>query len=199
MTNHHVLHRPVRSCRSFRLSLLLSLVICLALGANAQARKQGFATTQERAATGLIEAIVIEVQGTSLKIAGGIVIDISKAVIFSISGERLDITIKPGMLIRADIVGADEASSMLVADAVRVQPEDRIVLSGMLQATDLDNGFITILNRRILITSETSLPVGFKQRKLKAEFPVSIVVKQSGADLVATIIYPNIVLPRIFP
>lgn len=75
------------------------------------------------------------------------------------------------MCIRANIVGSDEASSTLVADIVRVQPEDRIVFSGLLQAVELDNGFITILDRRILITSETSIPVGFKHRKLKAICP----------------------------
>jgi hypothetical protein len=158
-----------------------------------------FAATQEPTATGLVEAVVTEVQGTRLKLAGGIGIDISKAIIFSIAGERLNVTIKPGMLIRANIVGSDDASSTLVADSVRVQPEDQVVLAGLLQAADLDNGFVTILNRRILITSETSLPVGFKHRKLKADLPVSIVIKQSGADLVATRIFPNIVLPRIFP
>src|SRR4030095_4525163 len=150
---------------------------------NAQDRKQSFAATQEGTTIGLIEAVVTDVQGANLRIAGGIVIDISSAVIFSIGGERLDILIKPGMCIRASLVGSDDASPTLVADFVRVQPEDRIVFSGLLQAVDLDNGYLTFLNKRILINSETSIPVGFKRRKLKAELPVSVIVKPSGADL----------------
>ena len=198
MATYRVLTGHLQSTIAFRLPLMLSLLFCVALCANAQGQKLSFASTREGTATGLIEAVVTDVQGTRLKVAGGIEIDISKAVIFAMAGWRLDITIKPGMVIRANIVGADP-SSLLVADAVRVQPEDQVVLSGLLQAADLDNGFVTILNRRILITSETAIPVGFKLRKLKADLPVSIVVKQSGADLVATTIFPNIVLPRIFP
>jgi hypothetical protein len=166
---------------------------------NAQSREQSFATIQEGTAIGLIEAVVTDVQGTNSTIAGGIVIDISKATIISIGGGRLDISIKPGMCIRATIVGSDNESSTLVADLVRVHPEDQIILSGLLQEADLDNGFITILNRRILITSQTSIPVGFKHRKLKADLPVSVIVKPSGNDLVATIIYPKIVLTTLFP
>jgi len=199
MARYRVLTEHFRSIFVFRLSLIISLLVCLVVCATAQDKKLSLAATQESTATGLVEAVVTEVQGTRLKLAGGIGIDISKAIIFSIGGERLNVTIKPGMLIRANIVGSDDASSTLVADSVRVQPEDQVVLAGLLQAADLDNGFVTILNRRILITSETSLPVGFKHRKLKADLPVSIVVKQSGADLVATRIFPNIVLPRIFP
>ena len=199
MARYRVLTEHFRTIFVFRLSLIISLLVCLVVCATAQDKKLSLAATQESTATGLVEAVVTEVQGTRLKLAGGIGIDISKAIIFSIGGERLNVTIKPGMLIRANIVGSDDASSTLVADSVRVQPEDQVVLAGLLQAADLDNGFVTILNRRILITSETSLPVGFKHRKLKADLPVSIVVKQSGADLVATRIFPNIVLPRIFP
>lgn len=189
MTKYTFLTARFRSTLSFRLTLLIPVVLCLAVSANAQ----------EKTASGLIEAVVIDVQGTNLTIAGGITIDISRAVIISVGGERLDISIKPGMTIRANIGGSDEGASTFVADIIRVQPEDRIVFSGVLQEVDLDNGHITILNRRVLITSETSIPVGFKQRKLKAALPVSVIVKPSGDDLVATVIFPKIVLPNIFP
>jgi len=183
----------------YRFSLLISIVLCLGVCVNAQSREQSFAATQEGTAIGLIDAVVTDVQGTNLKIAGGIVIDISKATIISIGGGRLDISIKPGMCIRATIVGSDDVSSTLVADLVRVHPEDRIIFSGLLQEADLDNGFITILNRRILITGETIIPVGFKHRKLKADLQVSIIAKPSGTDLVATMIFPKIGLTTIFP
>lgn len=199
MTKYGFLSGRFRPTFSFRFPLFISIILCLTVCANAQDSEQSFAATQEGTATGLIEAVVTNVQGTSLTIAGGIVIDISRAVIISIGGERLDISIKPGMCIRASIVGSDDASSTLVAEIVRVQPEDRIVFSGLLQAANLDNGYITVLNRRILITSETSIPVGFKHRKLKAGLPISVIVKPSGVDLVATVIFPNIVLTRIFP
>jgi hypothetical protein len=199
MNKYRFLTRRFRSTSSFRLPLFILIVLCLAVCANAEGREQSFAATQEGTAIGLIEAVVTDVQGTNLRIAGGIVIDISRAVIISPGGERLDISIKPGMCIRANIVGSDEASSTLVADLVRVQPEDRIVFSGLLQAVDLDNGHITLLNRRILITSETSIPAGFKHRKLKVDLPVSVIVKPSGDDLIAIVIFPKIVLPRIFP
>ena len=183
----------------YRLSLLISIALCLGVCVNAQNREQGFATTQDGTALGLIDAVVTDVQGTNLRIAGGIVIDISRAVIISIGGGRLNIAIRPGMCIRATIVASDDATSTLVADLVRVQPEDRIVFSGLLQEVDLDKGFITLLNRRILITGETSIPIGFKHRKLKADLPVSVIAKPSGNDLVATSIFPKIVLTTIFP
>src|ERR1044072_5532280 len=170
----------------YRFSLLISIVLSCGVCVNAQSREQSFAATQEGRAIGLIDAVVTDVQGTNLKIAGGIVIDISKATIISIGGGRLDISIHPGMCLRATIVGSDDVSSTLVADLVRVHPEDRIIFSGLLQEADLDNGFITILNRRILITGETIIPVGFKHRKLKADLQVSIIAKPSGTDLVAT-------------
>lgn len=184
---------------SFRFPLFVFTILYLAVCANAQDMEQSFAAAQESAASGLIEAVVIDVEGTNLKLAGGVVVDISKAIIISIGGGRLNISIKPGMLIRATIVGSDDASSTFVADLVRVHPEDRIIFSGLVQAADLDNGFITLLNRRILITSETSIPIGFKHRKLKAGLAVSVIVKPSGADLVAVDIFPRIVLTTIFP
>ncbi len=199
MNKYRLLTASFRSINSFRIPLLMLIVLCLAVCANAQDKEKSFAATQDGTAIGLIEAVVTDVQGTNLKIAGGIVIDISRAVIILIGGERLDIAIKPGMTIRANIVDSDDASSTFVADFVRVQAEDRIVLSGLLQAVDLDKGVITILNRQILITSETSIPVGFKHRKLKADLPVSVIVKPNGTALVATVIFPKIVLPRIFP
>jgi hypothetical protein len=184
---------------SFRFHLIISLTLCLAVCVNAQNMEQSFAATQEGRASGLIEAVVIDVEGANLRIAGGILIDISNAIIISIGGGRLDISIKPGMCIRASIVGSDDSSSALIADFVRVQPEDIIIFSGLLQSAGLDNGVITIMNRRILVTSETSIPVGFKRRKLKADLPLSVIVKPSGADLVATAIFPRIVLTNIFP
>jgi hypothetical protein len=199
MTRYNFLSGRLRATFPFHIPLFVSIVICLTVHANAQDRGQSFAATQEGRATGLIEAVVTEVQGNTLTIAGGIVIDISRAVIFSIGGGRLDISIKPGMCIRASVAASDDASSTLIAEFIRVQPEDRIVFSGLLQGADLEHGEITILNRRILITSETSIPVGFKLRKIKAGLPVSVVVKPSGAEFVATVIFPNIVLPNIFP
>ena len=199
MTNQSFVTVRFKSPFTSRLALIIPLVFCLAICANAQDRQQNFAATQEGAARGLIEAVVIEVQGTNLMLAGGIVIHISRAVIISVGGERLDASFKPGMCIRATIAGVDDATSALVAEFVRVQTEDRIVFSGLLQAADLESGHITLLNRRILITDETSIPVGFKNRKLKADLPVSVIVKQSGADLVATVIFPKLVLPHIFP
>lgn len=177
----------------------MTIALCLAVCANAQDSGQGVGVVQEGTARGSIEAVVIDVQGTNLRIAGGITIDISMATIRAIGGERIDISIKPGMCIRAHIVGSDDASSTLVADSIRVQPDDQIIFSGLLQDADLDNGHLTILNRRILITSETSIPIGFKHRKLRADLPVSIIAKPVGPDLVATYIFPKIVLPRIFP
>ena len=166
------------------------MLVCLAVCANA-------AATQEGTVKGVIEAVAIDVQGTSLTVSGGIVIDFSRAIIISNEGTRINVSIKPGMVIRAGI--ADDASSTLIAEFVRIQPEDRVVFSGALQAADPDDGHITFLNRRILITDETSFPVGFKRRKLKAGMQVSVIVKPSGADLVATAFYPKLVLPNIFP
>jgi hypothetical protein len=199
MTKYNFLAGCCQPTFSFRLPLFISIILLLAVCANAQDSQQSFAPAQEGAATGLIEAVVTDVQGTSLTITGGIVIDTSKAIIISIGGERLDILIKPGMCIRASIVGSDDATSTLVAEIIRVLPEDRIVFSGVLQSANLDEGHITLLNRRILITGETTIPVGFKKRKLKAGLPVSVIVKPSGNELVATVIFPNIVLTRIFP
>jgi hypothetical protein len=199
MTKSRFLTERFRQSLFLRLPLFLSLIIGLAICAKAQDSEQSLAATQEETTSGLIEAVVIDVEGTNLKIAGGLVIDVSKATIMSIGEGRINISFKPGMCIRAHIIGSNNAASTLVADFVRVQPEDRIVFSGILQEADLDRGFITFMNRRILITSETSIPVGFKQRKIKAGLPVSVIVKSSGADLVATVIFPNIVLPNIFP
>jgi hypothetical protein len=199
MTKYPFLIRSFRPIFSFRFPLFISIVLYLTVCVNAQNSEQSFAVTQEGTTMGLIEAVVTDVEGTNLRIAGGIVIDISKAIIISVGGERLNISIKPGMCIRAGIVGSDDKSSTLVANLVRVHTEDRIILSGLLQEADLDNGSITLLNRRVLITSETVIPVGFKHRKLKADLPVSVIVKPSGADLVATIIFPKIVLANIFP
>jgi hypothetical protein len=199
MTKYHFVTARFRPTFSFRFPLFVCIVLCLAVCVNAQDKQQGLAATQEGTAGGLIEAVVTDVQGTNLMIAGGVVIDISKAIIISNAGERLDISIKPGMCIRAGIVGSDDASSTLVAEFIRVQPEDRIVFSGLVQAADLDSGFITVLNRRILITGETIIPIGFKHRKLKAGLRVSVIVKPSGADMVAIWIFPNILLTNIFP
>jgi hypothetical protein len=189
---HRLLTVRFRPTFSFRFRLFISLLVCLAVCANA-------AVPQEGTVKGVIEAVVIEVQGTSLTVAGGIVIDISRAAIISNEGIRIAVSIKPGMVIRAGIVGSDDASSTLIAEFVRIQPEDRVVFSGALQSADLDNGHITFLNRRILITDETSFPVGFNRRKLKAGKQFSIIVKPSGADLVATVIFPKLVVPNIFP
>ena len=177
---------------SFRFPLFIAMLVCLAVCANA-------AATQEGNVKGLIEAVVIDVQGTSVTVAGGIIIDISRAVIISNEGIRIDVSIKPSMVIRAGIVGSDDASSTLIAEFVRIQPEDRVVFSGALQAADVDNGHIIFLNRRILITDETSFPVRFNRRKLKAGMQVSIIVKPSGADLVATFIFPKLFVPNVFP
>ena len=177
---------------SFCFPLFISMLVCLAVCANA-------AATQEGTVRGLIEAVVIDVQGANVTVAAGIVIDISRAAIISNEGIRINVSIKPGMVIRAGIVGSDDVSSTLIAEFVRIQPEDRVVFSGALQAADSDNGHITLLNRRILITDETSFPVGFNRRKLKAGKQVSIIVKPSGADLVATVIFPKLFVPNIFP
>jgi hypothetical protein len=184
--------KKIRPTFSFCLRLFISMLVCLAFCANA-------AATQEGTVKGLIEAVVIDVQGNSVTVAGGIVIDISRAVIISNEGIRIDVSIKPGMVIWARIVGSDDASSTLIADIVRIQLADRVVFSGALQAADVDSGHITLLNRRILITDETSFPVGFNRRKLKAGMQVSIIVKPSGADLVATVIFPKLFVPLIFP
>lgn len=167
MTKYLFVNRSRRSTFYSRLALFIVAVACLAVRANAQDLQQSFAAAQESAPLGLIEAVVTDVQGTNLKITGGITIDISKAVIFSIEGARLNTLIKPGMCIRANIVGSDDAASTLVADSIRVHQEDRIIFSGLLQAVDLDNGHMTLMNRRILLTGETSIPIGFKQRKLR--------------------------------
>jgi len=177
---------------SFRFPLFIAMLVCLAVCASAAANQEG-------TVKGLIEAVVLDVQGTRATVAGGIIIDISRAVIISNEGLRIDVSIKPGMVIRAGIVGSDDASSTLIAEFVRIQPDDRVVFSGALQAADLDNGHITFLNRRMLITDETSFPVGFNRRKLKAGMQVSIIVKPSGADLVATFIYPKLFVPNVFP
>ena len=189
---HRLVTVRFRPTFSFRFPLFISLLVCLAVCANA-------AVPQEGTVKGLIEAVVIDVQGTSVTVAGGIVIDISRAAIISNEGIRIDVSIKPGKVIRAGIVGSDDVSSTLIAEFIRIQPEDRVVFSGALQAADPDNGHITLLNRRILITDETSFPVGFNRRKLKAGMQVSIIVKPSGADLVATVIFPKFFVPNIFP
>jgi hypothetical protein len=181
----------------FRFPLFVSIVVCLAVCASAQDAGQSLAATQGVRTTGLIEGAVAGVDGANITMAGGVVIDISKARLFSAGGGHPDIPIKPGMSIRAIIVGADDASSALVADLVRVQPEDEIIFSGLVQAVDLDNGSITMINRRILMTDETSIPI--KRRKLKVGLLVSVIAKAKGADLVAVTILPHVFLPTIFP
>lgn len=189
--------RVARLRRRVSISIPLLLVFCLPVGARAQDRTPSSAAAQEQAASGLIEAVVMEVEGTNLKLAGGITIDISKASLFSAGDIRVSVTIKPGMSIRARIVGSDPASSAFIADLVRVQLEDHIVLSGALQEVDLDRGSVTLLNRHIRLPDNGAFPTPLP--KLKVGMPVSLIVKPVGNDLVATIIYPKLPLPLVFP
>lgn len=199
MTQRRCLMQSLLSNPAFRLPFLLCAFLYLAAPASAQERVRSFLAAQEGTVSGLIEGIVTGVQGTKLTVAGVVTLDISKAVMISPAGEPLNVSITPGMCIRARIAGSDDASSTLIADVVRVQPGDEVVLSGALQAADPDNGAITLLNRRILVTSATLIPTPFNPRKLKAGLPVSVIVKTSGAELVAAAVYPRIVLPLIFP
>lgn len=193
--------RAIRS--ALRLSLLGAITICAAICMSAGPRVQSLAANQDDSASdvegGVIDAVVIDVHGDQLTIAGGRVVDVSKAIVISIAGERLGNSIKPGMCIRASIVSSDASTSTLVADSVRLRLENEVVFSGAIQAVDLENGFITVLNQRIIVNDDTSTPIGFKKKKLKAGLQVSIIARPNGTDMVGTLILPNATLPRIFP
>ena len=76
--------KKIRPTFSFRLRLFISMLVCLAVCANA-------AATQEGTVKGVIEAVAIDVQGTSLTVSGGIVIDFSRAIIISNEGTRINV------------------------------------------------------------------------------------------------------------
>jgi len=205
MTKYRFVNQRFRPTNFFRLLLVTGISLCFALCVNAQTSAQNPVMTQEdqtgTGASGVIDAVVKEIQGTHLLLEGGLVIDISKASLLSPGGAyNLPITsIKPGMTVRVSYISFDNASSVLIAGFVRVRLEDEVILSGVLQTADLDNGVLTLLGQRIVINSETIIPIGFKHKKLRPGLQVCVIVKHNGSDLLATYLLPYLEVPRILP
>lgn len=201
MKNSRFLRKHFRLFMSSRLLPVICLGLSMALWANAATYPQAVQEIQATPNTSIvIDAVVSEVQGTKLSLVGGLVIDISNAYLYSFADGFLPASsIKAGTGIRASINASDNGSAALVAESVRVRLENEIVFSGLLQNADIESGVLTLMNQRILINSETILPVGFKHKKLKAGLPLSIITKPVGSELVAILIMPNTELPKIFP
>jgi hypothetical protein len=188
--------------------LLVCIVLGVAIFATAQ-QSGGPSVISQAAATddqsGTIDAVVTDVQGDTLTLEGGLVLDISKARVHQYTEGFLDRSlIKPGMTIRASVTSPGDASAPLVAEAIRIRVPNEIVLSGLLQEVDVDvdedklirSGFITLLNRRLRIFRTQTL---LKRKHLKVGQPVSVVVLTNGTDAVVAAIFPDAGLPAIFP
>jgi hypothetical protein len=204
MTNYGFLHRRLRPF-SIHLLLAIAISLCLTLCVNAQNIGQDLVMTQENQAannaSGVIDAIVKDIQGMQIFLEGGIVIDASNASIISVGGAyNIPITaIKPGMTIRLSLVPPDDPSSPFVANFIRIRLEDEMILSGVIQAADLENGFFTLMNQKIFLDHNTLSPGGFKRKKLAPGLPISVVVRHNGSGLLATWLLPHVPLPAIFP
>ena len=196
---------------ALRLVTLMFLSFCVSSSANAQqveqgdARLQSPATTEERL---IIDAVVSEVQGSILKLEGGLSIDISKAAVFQITASHLDRSlIKPGTCIRATATFSVDPSAPLAAEFVRIRLPNEIMFVGVVQAVDLDlnadgditGGSITMLNRKILIQQGPFVTIPVKRKALKVGKPLLIVASTNGADLVAAMILPGVTMPLIVP
>ena len=101
----------------FRLAVLMLLFLCVSSSANAQQVEQGDARFQSASANEehlIIDAVVSEVQGTILKLEGGLSVDISKALVFQITAAHLDPSlIKPGTCIPATATFSVDPSAPL--------------------------------------------------------------------------------------
>jgi hypothetical protein len=174
---------PAVLCRLFnkpRLALALLFTLLLAVSPLAQD------TPSEPSALRVtsLEGVVTEVNGSLITIAGGTLIDISRASFIVRGKGPADVRIAPGMFLQ--IFPADVRSDPLLAGFILTQPEDLLELTAPLDAVDLEGGVLTVLNRRVLITKETLLlPGGINPRKLRPGRFVLVVAKPSGSDFVA--------------
>jgi hypothetical protein len=191
MDSSRLLTGKFRRIFSFHLTLFICLVACAPLPSRAQGGERPPAGISADSTAGvlvaLVDAVVVDVQETTIRVEGGMLIDISQALISSIAGgQRLDpSSIKPGMRIRASVDIPDGPSASFVAKFIQVRLENEIVLVGRLQAIDLADGSITILNRQIPISRDAIFVFGPGRKKLKAGRTVTVVAKLSGTDLVA--------------
>jgi len=204
MKTNFVAPEESRGRSSFRFILLICVVVCIAYSASfasfalfsaaSQSRLPDESVSDAATAPALVDSVVADVQGTSIRTDGGLLIDVSTAFIFSIGGERLDSSfIKPGMRVRFSLRASDDVSSPpsspMIANVVQLRLENEVVLVGTVQALDdPPNASITILNRRIPI-SEAGIVFSSRHRKIKAGRVVTVVARAEGNDLVATTIY----------
>src|SRR4029079_12303854 len=108
--------------------------------------------------------------------------------------------------IRASVAISGDTSAPLTATFVRIRVPNEIMLSGVLQAVDLEvdangevtGGSVTILNRKVLVRGGL-MPIGLKRKALKVGKLMFVVAAASGSELVAVLFLPGEFLPRIAP
>ena len=194
MSGNSVSREQSRLRFSLNIALFLGVVIFVSLGASfshaAQTQRTESVMPGATPAAALVDSVVADVQGTNIRTDGGLLIDVSSAIIFSIGGERLDSSsIKPGMRVRFSLRVSDDVSSTLSANVVQLRLENEVVLVGTVQALDdPPNASITILNRRIPI-SDAAIVFSSRRRKIKVGRVVTVVARAAGNDLAATQIY----------
>jgi hypothetical protein len=197
MVNPRLFTGGTRSVASF------GLLLCLLLSLNGpvegqQTQRQGDANQKlvDEDGTSLLDASVVEVQDSTVTTEGGILIDVSRALIFSSDGAVLDkSSIKLGTRIRVTAVVPANATEPLVAKFVQVRMGHEVLLVGPLQSVEgfvagvvMSGGSISLLNRRIRIDNSTPVIFGPGRRKLKIGRTVTVIARQEGEDLVAIFI-----------
>ena len=205
MANPDSLTRRLHRCSLITFFLLIVMIPCAAVSANAQQDAGSKVSPQDGEAHGALDAVVTDVQGNTIALEGGILIDISQARVFTYTEGLLDRSlIKPGMTIRVRVTSPGDASAALVAETIRIRVPNEIVLTGMLQDADVlvdeyrnvQGGFITLLNRRLPVGP---LNTGVKPKQLRAGRTVSVVLITSGTDVSVKSIFLDIPLTLVFP